>query len=902
MPIEAGQVLLHYRIVEKLGEGGMGVVWRAVDTTLDREVAIKALPDAFAADADRLARFEQEARLLASLNHPNIAAVYSVHQHDGARYLAMELVEGEDLSQRLRRGRIAADEAMKIALQVAEALETAHDSGVIHRDLKPANIQLTPAGKIKVLDFGLAKAFSPEAASGDPSLSPTMTSAGTMAGMIIGTAGYMSPEQARGREVDRRADVWAFGCVLFEMLTSRRAFDGETISDTLASVLKVDPEWDALPKDTPPAVRRLLRRCLTRDADARLSHIAGARLPLRETLDGEVESDGPVVSHDVIAPTSPWKRLLPWALVLLMTAVAVGALMQATPRNSSTAETELLTLSASFPDGYSIPYDQMGVMALSPDGKAIALVLEKDGAKSLYVRRLNDSSFVPLPGTESVASPFFSPDGRWIGFIANDKVKKISVDGGNPMTLADADGNNRGASWGAGDRIVFAPHYTTALMQVGGSGGEATPLTTLDLERGERTHRWPHAVPGEDVVLFTVGAMDSPESYDQSDIDAVRPSSGERSTILRGASMARYVSTGHLIFAREGFLFAIPFDIKTLETNGTAVPVVENVMGMRSSGVVHAGIASNGLLAYISGTPRSRESRLVWRHRDGRSDPVPAAVAGYVSPHLSPDHKRIAVGVEGDSTFDIWTYDIERDTLTRLTFEGDNNWPVWSPDGKRVAFASVRDGALMSAYVKAADGSGTEERIFTPEGRPSWGQVSPSDWSTDGRHLLLEFTNENGVNVLVVDLDDGEEQILMETPAIEAAPSVSPDGRWMSYTSDESGGTETYVRPFLGSGGKWQISTDGGNYPLWSPDGRKIFYRKQANLMEVDVDIRGDSFQASRPRLVLDGFPSLTTDIDYDVLDQDTFVVVELSGDETTPQAVTVVVNWLDELRRRVPN
>ena len=902
MAIEAGQTLLHYRIVGKIGEGGMGVVWRAVDTTLDREVALKALPDAFAADVDRLARFEQEARLLASVNHPNIAAIYSVHQHEGARYLAMELVEGEDLSQRLKRGRMALDEALKIGLQVAEALETAHDSGVIHRDLKPANIQLTPAGKIKVLDFGLAKAFSPEAASGDPSFSPTMTSAGTMAGMIIGTAGYMSPEQARGREVDRRADVWAFGSVMYEMLTGRRAFDGETISDTLASVLKVDPDWDALPDDTPPAVRRLLRRCLTRDADARLSHISGVRLPLRETLDGEIEPDVVTASAITIESVPRWKRVLPWALVLLMTVVSAVALMQVTRTSTETAETGPVSLVAPFPDGQLIPSNQMGVMALSPNGKTLALVLDNAGVKHIYTRKLDSQTFTRLAGTEDASTPFFSPDGRWIGFIANGRLKKISVDGGNPMTLADSDGNNRGASWGADDRIVFTPHFTSPLMQVSGSGGEPTPLTSLDTGRGERTHRWPHAVPHEDVVLFTVGAMDSPESYDQSDIDAIRPSNGERRTVLRGASMARYAPTGHLIFAREGFLFAVSFDIKTLETRGSPVPVVENVMGMRASGVVYAEVANNGLLAYISGSSHSRESRLVWRYRDGRSEPLPMAVAGYVSPSLSPDRKHIAMGIEGDTTYDIWTYDLDRETLTRLTFEGDNNWPIWSPDGKRIAFSSVRDDALMSAYAKASDGSGEAQMLFSPEGRANWGQASPIDWSADGRFLTIEYANENGANALAYDLEEGEERILMETPAIEQAPSISPDGKWLVYTSDEAGRNETYVRPFPEAGGKWQISTEGGAFPRWSSDGRKIFFRRQGLLLEVDIDTRGGAFKASRPRQVLDGLPSLTSDPDYDVLGSDTFLVIEPAGKENAPKGVTVIVNWLDELRRRVPN
>jgi serine/threonine-protein kinase len=711
----------------------------------------------------------------------------------------------------------------------------------------------------------------------------------------------MSPEQARGREVDRRADVWAFGSVMYEMLTGRRAFDGETISDTLASVLKIDPDWDALPEETPPAVRRLLRRCLTRDADARLSHISGVRLPLRETLDGEVEAETSIATPEPTSPASWWLRMLPWALVLLMTVVAAGALVKIATTGKTTTQTDMLTLFAPFPEGHVVPNDQMGVLALSPDGKNIAMVLEKDGIKHLYSRRMNSSTFVRLPGTESASTPFFSPDGQWIAFISNDKLMKVSVDGGNPMTLAVSDGNNRGASWGAGDRIVFAPHYTTGLMQVAGGGGEPTPLTTLDSGRGERSHRWPHAVPGEDVVLFTVGAMDSPESYDQSNIDAVRPSSGERRTVLRGASMARYVPTGHLMFAREGFLFAVRFDIKTLETLGSPVPVVETVMGMRSSGVAHAAVADSGLLAYVSGTPQSRESRLVWKHRDGKSEPLPSAVAGYVGPTLSPDRKQIAVAIEGESTFDIWIYDIERDTMTRLTFEGDNNWPIWSPDGEYVSFSSVRDGSLMSAYRKAADGSGSPEQIFSPEGKPGWGQVSPVDWSPDGRYLLMDFTNENGVNVLAFAPDEGKELIVMETPATEQSPTLSPDGRWLSYASDETGAAEAYVRPFPERGGKWQISTDGGAHPRWSPDGRKIFFRQQGSLMEVDVDVRGDSFQASRPRLVLDGLPSLTTDPDYEVLDSDTFLVVELAGDDTAPQAATVVVNWLDELRRRVP-
>ena len=899
MNIEPGQTLLHYRVVEKLGEGGMGQVWKAVDTSLDRAVAIKVLPDAFAADAERLLRFEQEARLLASLSHPNIAAVYSVHAHEGTRFLAMEMVEGENLARLLARGPLGLDDALRIAVQIADALEAAHDSGVIHRDLKPANIQLTPSGKVKVLDFGLAKALAQAAASGDPALSPTMTSAGTVAGMILGTAGYMSPEQARGKPVDRRADVWAFGCVLYEMLAGQRAFDGETVSDTLASVLKIDPAWDALPEATPAAVRRVLRRCLTRDANRRLSHISGARAPLQETLDGGVEVEPSTDRAPVVAPRPVWQRILPWALVALFAVVAAVALWRAAPRP---ADPQLLTLVAPFPEPLRLPSDQMGVVALSRDGRRFALVLENEGIQRLFLRRMDSAELTPLAGTEGAATPFFSPDGEWIAFFADRKLKKVSVSGAMPITLCAVEGDNRGASWGADDRIVFAGHYTEALSQVSGSGGEPKPLTTLDAERGERTHRWPHAVPDADVVLFTVGAMDSPESYDGSRIDAVRPSTGERTTVLEGASMAHYLPTGHLVFGRQGFLFAVRFDLDRLAVRGSPVPVVENVMGMRSSGVVHAGFSENGLLAYITGSPKSRRSRLVWRYRDGRADPLAAPIAGYVGPRLSPDRKRIAVPIEGGTTFDVWTWDIERETLTRLTFEGDNTRVVWSPDSRRVAFASVRNNALMSTFVKAADGSGADELLYSPKPDSDWGQTTPGDWSGDGRNLLIEFSDSNQTNILVLGLKDRDARILLHSPAAEVGPALSPDGRWLAYCSDESGQAEIYVRPFPEGEGRWQLSGAGGIAPRWSPDGREIFYRWQTSLYAVRIDASGGRVHADRPRRLFDNLPAATLDGDFDVLDGQRFLLVEPAEDEGAPKGVTVVVNWLDDLRRRIPS
>jgi len=899
MNLQPGQNLLHYRVVEKIGEGGMGEVWKALDTTLDREVAIKFIPGEFADDAERLARFVREAKMLATLNHANIAAVYGLHESAGRHFIAMELVPGEDLAQRLARGPLAVEDAIDVARQVADALEAAHDQGVVHRDLKPANIKRTPEGKIKVLDLGLAKALAPEMSSnsGSVSLSPTVTSAGTVAGTLLGTAAYMSPEQAKGRPVDRRADIWAYGVVLHEMLTGKKLFEAETVSETLAAVLRDEVSMDTLPGAIPAPVTTLMKRCLDRDPRTRLRDIGEARIALSPE---SLTAGGAAVETGAAEAASRGPRALPWVLVTLLAVVAAFSLWRASL--GPTEETELLTLVAPIPDDLRLPADQMGIMALSPEGKTLAVVLQGDSEKLLYVRKLDSAELVEMPGTEDASTPFFSPDGQWIAFFADDKLKKVPVDGGAPVTLCDTDGSNRGADWGTDDMIVFSPHYTLPLMRVSGAGGEPTVFTAIDKTKGERTHRWPQAVPGEDLVLFTVGTMDSPESYDDARIQAIRPSTGEQRTVLERASMARYVPSGHLVFGREGFLFAVPFDVDSLEVRGSPVPVLEDVMGMRSSGVVHVGFARNGLLAYIAGAPRTLQSRLVWRDRGGGSEPLSAPVAGYLSPRISPDRTQIAAQIAGATTFDIWTYHIGQETLTRLTFEGDNTAPVWSPDGRRIAFASVRDNALMSTYVKAADGSGQAEMVYSPDRIENAGQMVPRGWTPDGRSLILEFTNENATNVAVFSEADEEVNIVLETPAAEGAPVLSPNGRWLAYASDEAGDFQIFVRAYPGPGGKWQVSTAGGANPRWSPDGTELFYRWQSELYAAAVDGSGDGFRASRLEVVLDDLSATSANYDYDVLDSERFLVVESAGDDSAPAGVTVVVDWLDELERRVPD
>ena len=898
MAIEAGQTLLQYRLVEKLGEGGMGVVWKAVDTSLDREVAIKILPDAFAADAERLARFDREAKLLASLNHPNIASIYGLHEAAGVRFLAMELIEGEDLAARLGRGRLSIEDALGIAQQVGEALEAAHDNGVIHRDLKPANIQITPDGKIKVLDFGLAKAFEPAAISGPSSLSlsPTLTSAGTQAGVILGTAAYMSPEQARGKPADRRSDIWSFGCVLFEMLSGRRAFDGETVSDVLAAVLKSEPDWNALPPDTPALVRTMLRRCLTKNPASRLPHIAGVRLDLSESMSLPAQA---FAEPTETSTRSGWSAVLPWVLVVVLAAFATVLLWQRA--DAPTGVTDVIKLSIPFSGDMGVPMNQQGVIALSPDGRNLAIALGDEEGTRLFIKRMDRMELEEISGTNGASSPVFSPDGQWIAFLADKKVKKVLVQGGKPVTLCNAPGNDRGATWTDSGQIIFARHYTESLMQVPAAGGEPTPLTSLDDTKHERTHRWPFAIPGTDIVLFTVGALESPESYDDSRIDAIDLGTGQRKTIYDGASLATYLSTGHLIVAREGFLFAVPFDLDRLEVTGAPVPVVENVLGMRASGVVFASFSNNGMLAFVPGSLRTLRHAMRWRNFDGTTEDIPAPLQNYSQPRLSPDGDRVALGVRGDLNYDVWTYDLERGTLTRLTFEGDNTGPVWSPDGKSIAFSSIREGSSASIYVKPADGSGEAQLVYAGDRRPKSGGTTPQSWSPDGRRLATQFANHNAANISVLSLEEDEEVVVVDTPAAEVMPDFSPDGNWIAYAANETGRSEVYVRPFPGPGGRWQISSDGGSEPYFSSDGRSIFFRDGGELLVVDIDTR-DGFKVGRPRVVLEDLQSYGPYRSYSLAPDGKRVlsIERIDDDDAAPEGVTVVVNWLDELRSKV--
>ncbi|MGH9862509.1 MAG: protein kinase domain-containing protein [Candidatus Acidiferrales bacterium] len=883
-----GKTISHYRVVGQLGAGGMGEVYRAQDTRLGREVAIKVLPDAFTYDPERLARFEREAHLLASLNHPHIAVIHGLEEADGRRCLVLELVEGETLAERLTRGAAPLEEALMTARQIAEALEAAHEKGIVHRDLKPGNVKVTPEGAVKVLDFGLAKAFESEGVEEDISKTPTLTSPATRIGVLLGTAAYMSPEQARGKIVDKRADIWAFGCVLFEMLTGKQLFGGDTITDTLAAVVRAEPDWTTLPVSTPPKVQQLLRRCLQKDPRQRLRDIGEARIAVEEVLAGKAEA--PEAAPVVVAARG-WPERLPWlvaGVLAVLLAVSLGGLWRTT--RTVLAPPTRLAVPITPPDAL-FPGDQ-GLLAISPDGRRLVYVASRQSTAQLYLRSLDQFQATPMPGTEGATTPFFSPDGEWVGFFAGGKLKKVSIRGGAPTTLCDG-AANRGATWSPDDMIYFTPSPVAGLYRVPAAGGTPQGVTKPDSSKGERSHRWPQMLPGGKAILFTFET--SFASFNDAHIGVYSPETGQRRTVFDGGANAHYAASGHLVFGRIGSLLAVPFNLTRLEVTGPPAPVVEGVMMNPSTGAVHFDLSADGSLLYLPGSARAVEHPLFWVDRKGVARPAMEGRRAFIGPRLSPDGSRLAVEIGGPTT-DIWVYDLARQTLTRLTFEGSNFVPFWTPDGKRIVFSSDRAG-VPNLFWKAADGSAPEERLTT-SGSPQFA----SSVSPDGQRVLFrESTSSTASDVMVLPLEgERKPQPFVQTSFEERYARFSADGGWVAYMSNESGQPEVYVQPYPGPGGKWQISTEGGTEPVWSRDGRELFYRNGNKLMAVSVQTRS-GFQASTPRMLFEGPYELGTAraTNYDVApDGQRFVMIKLDEQATGSSQLNVVLHWFDELGR----
>ncbi|MBI4264860.1 MAG: serine/threonine-protein kinase [Acidobacteria bacterium] len=912
MALAIGTRIGPYEITGTLGVGGMGEVYRARDPRLARDVALKVLPDLLADNPEQLARFEREAQVLAALKHPNIGAIYGLEESSGVRALVLELVEGETLADRIARGAIPVDEALPIARQIADALEAAHERGIVHRDLKPSNIKVQSDGLVKVLDFGLAKltqAPGSGAQSQDLTGSPTVTSPApiTGAGMILGTVAYLSPEQAKGHPADKRCDIWAFGCVLYEMLTGCFAFRGDGASETLAFILTREPDWSRLPAATPPQVRRLLQRALEKDRKRRLADAGDARLEIDEAIAAAstrsislagTARDAAFREQDPSYVRRVWRRrtVLMSAAALVTGGVAVGTAVWLTTRPEPPRVTRL-TITPT-PDAALTVSANGRSVAVTPDGTRVVYT----SGSQLFVRALDELEPVALSGVAAPVHPFVSPDGAWVGFFDNLALHKVAITGGPPIMLCRQDGPAaRGATWGPDGTIVFANNQAaTGLQRVSADGGEITVLTRPNRERGEADHVWPESLPGGEAILFTIeSASGGPDAFEIAVLDL---RTGTQRVVVQGGSHARYVSSGHLVYLAGGSLRAVPFDLQRLEVVGTPVPVLPQVR-VPAVAAADLDVATDGTLVYVAGgTERPALSTLVWVDRQGRETAIPVPPGDYQSLELSPDGRRVVLGGGAQRSGDISIWDLDRDLLTRLTFDPALDWrPMWMADGRRIAFASNRAGAL-NIFVQPADGTGSAERLTeAPHDQ------LPTSATRDGTRLIM-YENRDSLDLSVLALD-GTRSVrpLIATRANENSGRISPDERWLAYASNESGRTEVYVRPFPDvDAGRWQVSTGGGAVPAWSRAGDELFYQQGRSLVGVRVE-KGETWTARPPVSLFEGPYVFASggNAGYDVApDGRRFLMIkpaDTAAPPGPPPTLVVVQHWLEDLRRRVP-
>ena len=889
MNLPPGTRIGPYEIVSMLGAGGMGEVYRARDTTLDREIAIKVLPSVFAGDANRFARFQREAKVLASLNHPHIAHVYGVEVRDGVHALLMELIEGETLGALIARGPIPLDDALPMAKQIGEALEAAHERRIIHRDLKPANIKVRPDGTVKVLDFGLAKALGRGIESSEETFdganSPTITSPlMTMHGVILGTAAYMSPEQAKGKVVDERADIWAFGCVLYEMLTGHPVFSGDDPSGMLTSVLRDAPDWTALPPETPTAVRRLLERCLRKDPRERLPHIGMARMEIGEALAADDpnkhRSEGDDADAAGVAPAN--RDLRPWIFIvalIVVGALAVFAVVMRDARPMSPPRPLRVTILP--PSGYEM-FTGSPSLAMAPDGRTVAFVASRDGVRQLFLRRLDEFEARIVRASEGAASPFFSSDGQRIAFFAGTKLLSVSVAPGSlPVAICDArDGAQSPGHWAEDGTILFTPVFDKGLSRVSASGGMPIPATVVDRNRSERTHRWPQILPGGR-LLYTVYFANSEHSEVRVLVE------GSSRTVLPRGAAARYVD-GHLLWVVDGSLFAAPFNLNTLSLAGEPALVLDNVLtSAENSEAVHFSAAAGRTLVYIPRATTDTVGRAVVQvDRKGQARRLLTIDRALRGPRFSPDGRRLLFHAGRD----VWMYEIATEVWTRLTFDGTNMWPIWAPDGTRMLFQSFRTGRpqIFSQPVVA----GADAELILPSELSDW----PTSVTPDGNVLIFneDHPNSSG-DIWTLHLNKKDRPTpFLQTPATTWAGGLRPDGKWLVYVSLENGRSEVFVTAFPSGEGKWQISSDGGTEPVWSPDGRELFYRADDRMMVVPIETT-PIFSPMKARTLFEGTylhccPGLA---EYAVApDGRSLLMLAGGGAEHTAEGIRLVQEW----------
>jgi serine/threonine-protein kinase len=913
MALQSGSQIGVYQIVAPLGAGGMGEVYRARDTRLNRQVALKVLPETIARDHERVARFTREAQMLAALNHPNIAAIYGVEDTSSGPALVLEYVDGDTLTERINRGALPVDEVIRIALQIATALEAAHEKAVIHRDLKPANVKITSEGVVKVLDFGLAKALETDTPLASPQLSqsPTLSLSATGAGMILGTAGYMAPEQARGLTVDRRSDIWAFGVVLFEMLSSRPLFEGETIADTIANVLQRDPDWRQLPPQTPNGLRTLIKRCLVRNPKERLQAIGDARILLEE-----MQADPSAREATPERPAYPfWKKALPWAVAPLF--LIAGYFVRPT---AATPERPIRAFELPLSSMLLVHNYHHGV-AVSPDGRRIAWVAAGQNPQiaplRIYVRDLEHWDSVAIPGTENAQEVTFAPDGESIAFLQGQQLKKVALSGGAPVVVVERLNTGGvwgppGISWGGNGTIVFPKSLGTGLSVVRENGGEPEDFTTLDTKANESSHRLPHFLPDGKTVLFTVLRYTNiTPSWKRAQIWARTPN-GERKLLLDDAMDAQYAD-GTLVFARQGKLFGVRFNPETLTMSGTPVQVLDNVThalygnaAVTWTGAAQYSLSSNGTLFYGPGSIEPpMYSALSWMDRTGKETPIEGmAKMSRFAPRVLPDGKRVAFS-ELHVGRDIRVFNTALGTEDPATFEGQNAFPIWSRDGSRMAFRSDRQGPL--AIYLTSDANWRQVTPLTPGP-----QDVPSSWAPGDKELVFTrgFSATGGnTDIYMVAVDrPNDVKPLVNSSANEAFPEISPDGRWLAYISDESGRPQLYVQPYKGTGKRVTVTNEANvTEPAWSLNSNELFYRVDRSIVSVRY-APGADFTPERPVKLFDYRPAISgTSVraSYDVAPDGRFLVnqpVEALVAERNlqifPASVRLVLNWTAGVQR----
>jgi len=890
MSLNAGTRLGPHEILSAIGAGGMGEVYKARDTRLDRIVAIKVLPTHLADRSELRERFEREAKTIASLNHPHICTLFDTGHQDDTDFLVMEYLEGETLAQRLLKGPLPVAQVLQYAIEIADALDKAHRKGITHRDLKPGNIMLTKSGA-KLLDFGLAKLKQEAAPASSVSQLPTIQSAITGEGTILGTLQYMAPEQVEGKEADARTDIFAFGAVVYEMATGKKAFEGKSSASVMAKILEAEPpSMSSLTPMTPPALDRVVKTCLAKDPDERWQTAGDLCRELKWIAEGGSQAGIPASTDSA----STWKKYLPWvAAIALAIAVVAGTALYM--RRSTPAAIKTVRFTVGPPEKMEFNTNP-AFLSVSPDGSKLAFVTGGAADRKLWIRALDSPTAQALPGTEDASNPFWSPDSQFVGFFARGEVKKIAISGGPPQTLTQAPsanaagGQSAGGTWSREGMILFTANGT--INRVSEAGGVSSQVTTLDPSKSEIAHDWPQFLPDGNHFLFLGYGSGTQTGAGSSAVYVASLDSKERKLILNSTTSALYVLSGYLLFTRQGTLLAQPFDAARLQLTGEAVPIAQRVQTAGVLGRSAFTASDGGVLAYRNGGTEAPLS-LVWISRNGTEQRLNAPTHNYVLPRLSPDGQRVAAGIE-ESESQIWTYDLSRDALTRLTFDGTSNVdPIWTPDGKRIVFKGNKN----RLFWQPADGSGAAEELIS--GDLSTNNV-PGSWSPDGQELAL--TQDRAIRkIWIMPLKDRKPHLFDDSPLYETAPRFSPDGHWIAYASNESGRSEIYVRPYPGPGGKWQISNEGGTEPVWNPKGRELFYRNGPKMMAVDYSSQ-PTFSAGKPKMLFEGayVPTPRSFPDYDVSpDGQRFLMLRATEQAQAPAQINVVLNWDEELKQK---